>query len=329
MLRELYIKNFVLVKESAVFFKKGLNIITGETGAGKSVLIGSLSMILGERASSDIIRKGENKCSAQAVVDIAGNSEVKEILEEAGIDFSDDYLIIKREIFTDGNNRQYINGSPVPLSLLKKVSANIFDLHGQHDHQSLFNIESHRKFLDWYADIKFMVAEFTAGYHRYNKILEELSELEETARNTEQNLRLWKYEVEEINSAELAENEEEELEKEYTLISKAKEICEKSYGIYETLYADDNSVHNILGTVLRQISDLAGYDDFFDSKTEVCEGIICQVQEMAEEIRMRGETIEFNPSRLAEIEQRIQVLEKLKRKFSKSIPEILEYKHEL
>lgn len=329
MLKELYIKNLILVKETAVFFKKGLNILTGETGAGKSVIIGSLNLILGERANIDMIRKGENKCSVEAVIDITGNLEIKDILFESGIECEDETVIIKREILIDGNNRQYVNGSSVSLATLKRISSNIFDLHGQHDHQSLFNLDSHRKFLDWYANLKDMVNDLSINYCKYNHLVNRLTEMEEASKKNENDLKLWKYELEEIEKAELMESEEEELEKEYLIISKAKEICEKSYGIYDILYGNDQSMLSGLSTALKQIGELAKYDEFFESKAEICENVIYQIRETAEEIRSHGEIIEYNPTRLAEIEQRMQILERLKRKFSKSLPEIIQYSNEL
>lgn len=325
MLRELHIKNLILVKECAIFFKKGLNIITGETGAGKSVIIGSLSLVLGDRSSDDIIRKGEDKCSVEAVFDLPPSSELMRLLSESGIDGEDDTLIVKRELVRSGSNRQFVNGSPVPVALLKKIGNLLLDIHGQHDHQSLFNIDTHRRFLDWFAKQHTAVQTFSDEYVSFLKTQERLSDYKNSRENRERDRKFWEYELQEITTAQLQETEEEDLDREYTIISHAKEIAEKSTVLYEMLYGGENSIRDMTGVIRRELNNLSKFDNFFETRIEMCDQINALCEQLADEIRQRGEMCEYNTERLQEIEQRLQGLEKIKRKFNKSISDIIGY----
>lgn len=329
MLKELRIKNLILVKDVAITFGDGLNIITGETGAGKSVIVGSLKLILGERSSTDIIRSGEDKTTVEAVIDISRNKPVQELLNNAGIDVEDGLLIIKRDIRLDKTNRQYVNASPVPLSLLKDLGEHLVDIHGQHEHQSLFSTDMHRTFLDWFAGIRQQVEQFGEEYHRFLGIERQLNKRLEQQNKNEQNRKIWQYELQELEQTQLSVEEEETIDQEYTRCAHSKEIQEKCLTVYDILYESDQSVRDAVGSVSRMLDELSAYDQSFAGNIELCAQISALIDELAQDIRSKSEQNEYNPALLKELEDRITVLEKLKRKFKMSVPELVEYRQQL
>ncbi|MCB1196083.1 DNA repair protein RecN [bacterium] len=329
MLRELKIHNLVLVKDAHIHFSDGLNIITGETGAGKSVIIGSLNLIIGQRASSSIIRQGEETCSVEAVLDISGNMRAQVFLENSGIDAEDKIVYIKREIARNGANRQYINASPVPLNVLEKLGAICIDIHGQHDHQSLFSIDAHRHFLDWYSGIKIDLETYKKDFTDWQNVSGQLDDIHAQIEKNQHDRKLWKYELEELNQAELQYGEEETLEQEYHLLSNAKEIKERAMNIYDALYNAEDSLHDHACILQRNFTELSRLDSFFEEYNNSFEQIHSIIEDTAQACRVRNEQVDCNDERLEEVEKRIAFLEKLKRKFNLSINKLLEYKAEL
>ncbi|RJP60206.1 MAG: DNA repair protein RecN [Candidatus Auribacter fodinae] len=325
MLKELHIKNIVLVKSASVYLGKGLNIITGETGAGKSVIIGSLNLVLGERASTSYIRKDEDKCSVVAVFDIADHPDVCDIITESGIDIEDNQLIIRRELAMNGTNRQYINDSPVSLAILKKIGTYLIDMHGQHDHQSLFHTATHRAFLDWFAHQENDVNVFHSLYLEYKSIQDRLQELEKNIQDSERQKSFWEYELKEIESAGLSPDEEDALNNEYSLLANAHEIAEKCFAINNALYEDENSILNGMGDIQRLLTELAKIDTFFTEYLEESHNISTLIEDLSDAVRRRGEASELNPQRQEELEKRIDLIERLKRKFKKTVPELIDY----
>lgn len=178
MLRSLYVKNYALIEEIQVEFKSGLNIITGETGAGKSILIDALGLILGERASSEVVRKGADKTVVEGVFYVGGNKKIKRILEENGIEFSDD-LILRREVSVKGQSRCFANDTPISLAVMKEIGNHLVDLHGQHEHQSLLRIETHIELLDDFGGLLGMVEEFRKEIHKLENLYKQLDELKQ------------------------------------------------------------------------------------------------------------------------------------------------------
>ena len=329
MLKELEIKNLILVKETKIAFDHGLNVITGETGAGKSVILGSLNLILGERTHNSIIRKGEKSSSVKAIVDIKNNNIIKKILVDSGLNIDKNELIIERILTTNGNNRQFINGTAVNLNLLKSIGKLFLDIHGQHDHQSLFNVDTHKDFLDWFANQSNDVKNFKNEYEHYLSCQKELDNLKEKKKNNENDRKLYEYELDEIEKAQISDNEEDTLNEQYSKIANAKEIKEQCIHITDLLYDSDQSVYSAIGSIFQILRQLNSYDNFFLTQTEICEQISTLIEELSHETRRHGEESEYNPGLLQELEERIEVLEKLKRKFNKSIPEIITYSDEL
>lgn len=329
MLKELNIKNLILVKEASISFRKGLNVVTGETGAGKSVIIGSLKLIFGERANSDIIRRGEQRCVVEAVLDVTGNKSVLDIVEDMGIEVEDNLLVIRRIINLDGNNRQFINSCSVPLSVLKNIAGNMIDIHGRHEHQSLFNLEMHRTFLDWFAGLATVVEDYNNDFVEYQKLLTKIKSIEDKIKDNEREKQLWEYELNEIESVQIEPDEDDTLEREYSVASNATEIKSKCFEFYESLYGKDNSVYDSVSVLSRLLTELAKLDDFFGSKLDSLDDANATIEALASEVRQRGENIDTDSDRIVQMESRIALFEKLKHKFARSIPEILDYAEEL
>jgi DNA repair protein RecN (Recombination protein N) len=176
MLRSLYVRNYALIEEIEVEFESGLNIITGETGAGKSILIDALGLILGERASSEVVRKGADKTVVEGVFYVGGNKKIKKILEENDVEFSDE-LILRREVSAKGQSRCFANDTPIPLSVMKEIGNHLVDLHGQHEHQSLLRVETHIELLDDFGGLIGMVEEFRKELNKLESYYKELDDL--------------------------------------------------------------------------------------------------------------------------------------------------------
>lgn len=325
MLKELHIRNLVLVEKASIFFEKGLNIITGETGAGKSVIIGSLNLLLGERASQSSIRLGEKKCTVQGVFDVSQNRLALEVLDEMGIPVDDTLIIVRRELMTSGSNRQFINDLPVSLTALKQLGNVLIDMHGQHDHQSLFSTTMHRTYLDWFARLDDELSEYQKLYDEYIAKMGKLEQLKSSKSNSNRERQFWEYELDELTKAQLTEDEEERLTEEHTLLSNAQNIKDKCYSLYTALYESDRSIHDAVSEVHKHLLDLARIDSFFESRCELTTQLSALIEELSMDLQARGESFDCDQGRLEEVEKRIDLIERLKRKFHKTVPEMLEY----
>jgi len=213
MLRELTIKNYALIEDIQISFEKGLNILTGETGAGKSIIIGALSLLLGERVKADVVRKGSSSCEVSGLFSIEGNDLLKGYLVENGVAEEDDKeVLFKRLLSREGKNRCYINGQVVTLAILHKVGNYLVDIHGQHTHQLLFDLSEQMNLVDRFGDLMKSRDKVSLMYGKYKKKTMELESLRSLENDKDAKVDLYKYQLKEINDAKLKSGEEEELE---------------------------------------------------------------------------------------------------------------------
>ncbi len=329
MLKELHIKNYAIIDELSIDFKPGLNILTGETGAGKSIIIESLGLILGERASDEMIRSGEDSAQIEAVFDILTMKRIKETMNESGIETEDEELIIRRQVSRSGKNRSYINGSVINLSGLKNIGDMLVDIHGQHEHQTLLHPENHCSVLDSFGDTEVLRDKCKESYQRLQNLQREMDELINKERDRIQRIDLLTFQREEIDKAGLKTDEDEELKKEKNLLQNAEKLHRKATEVYDILYSSDGAVTEKMNTVINNISEINKIDSTMEKVLENGKGILFQTEDIALKIRDYMEKIEFNPGRLSEIEDRLAEISSLKRKYGTNIKDILKYRKQL
>ncbi len=325
MLRSLYVKNYALIEEIRVEFKSGLNIITGETGAGKSILIDALSLILGERASSEVVRKEANKTIVEGVFYVSGNKKIKKILEDNGIEFSDE-IILRREVSAKGQSRCFANDTPISLAVMKEIGNSLVDLHGQHEHQSLLRVETHIELLDDFGGLIGMVEEFRREIHKLENLYRQLDELKQKERLLREKKELYMFQLKEIETINPQIGEIEELESELKLLENAEKLYEVTSQLYSLLYSSERSIHDLLVVVRNQLEDLSAIDKRFQSYVEDGRSAQAIVDEITSFIQSYNSKIEFNPERLEFIRERLHALNRLKKKYGGTIESVIEYR---
>ena len=329
MLRSLYVRDYALIEELDVEFGSGLNIITGETGAGKSILIGALSMILGDRANTDTLRSGAKKAVIEGVFDDADADHLRELLDENAIDTEPLPRIILRRRITDRGSRAFINDTPATLDVMRAVASELIDLHGQHEHQSLLHTETHLRLLDSFGGLSNLVDNYRRHYDEVAELIEERDELAQRERELEQQKQLYAFQIEEIDAVDPQPGEESELQSERRVLENAEQLYESTAGLYEMLYETDGAVHDQLVVARNELQDLARIDDAFEEQVDEIETAQIIVSELASFLQTYNAHIEFNPERLLAIRERMNDLEKLKRKYGGTLEAVIEYRKEI
>ncbi len=327
MLKTLYIKNFALIDELTIEFGSGLNIITGETGAGKSILLGALGMVLGERANTDVIRKGEEKAIIEAVIDVANNKRVSALLKEHEIDVSNE-VILRREISARGT-RCFINDTPATLSLLHSVSELCIDLHGQHEHQSLLKVESHIRLLDDAGGLGGLVEEYRNLFVTLKQSKAQLEELRNKEKNLREKRTFYEFQLKEIDSVAPEPDEWDELQTEQKILENAERIFSSTNTLHEILYANDDSVHNRLVEARNILQDLARIDKSFADSANDAQTAQALVDEITKFVQRYNARIDFNAERLEELRERLSALSVLKKKYGGTIADVLAYREQI
>ena len=327
MIRSLYIKDFALIEELDVQFENGLNILTGQTGAGKSIIIGALNMILGERADTDVIRQGADKAISEATIEIGRDEFLADLLEENAVEYSEE-LILRREIRQKGS-RAFINDTPVNIAVLKKVGDQLVDLHGQHDHQMLLNDEHHREVIDRFDTVQPVLAAYRVEYEKMKALQKELRDLKKRERELKEKTELYQFQVQELEAAELDAYEEEELESEMNLLDNAEDLDRKAAAISEIGNGDDVSLMEMLNTIKLHLEDMSRIEPEFETYLQEVTTARISIQEAINFAERYRNTIEFNPQRLETLRKRQSELNRLQKKYMRSIPELISYYNEI
>jgi DNA repair protein RecN (Recombination protein N) len=328
MLKTLQIKNYALIESLEVEFERGLNIITGETGAGKSIIIDALSLILGERADTDTVRKGAEKAIVEAMFDVAGNRKLKELLEGNEIDFQDQ-LILRREVSVKGQSRSFINDTPATTTLLKQVGDLLVDLHGQHEHQSLLRTDTHIDFLDEYGRLEGLVNEFTGAFRSVSGVLRELNDLRAREAQLMEKRALYEFQIAEIDAIDPHTGEEDALENELKILENSEKLFSATERLYQMLYEGDNAVHDQLVIARNELESLAAIDQSFDEPKNEAASAAAIVDELAKFIQQYNSRIEFNPQRLEEIRNRLGNITLLKKKYGGSLDAVIGHRQRI
>ena len=328
MLKELDIKNFAIIDHLRVEFAPGLNVFTGETGAGKSIVVDALNLALGERASVDLIRTGCQEAVVEAAFELngRGTAEVTEFLSEQGIAMnSGEDLIVRRVLSSSGKNKVYINGSLANLTTLSELGASLADIHGQHEHQSLLSEERQLELLDSFGGISALRSALTEEYHRLQDLRKELAALEGGERDRAQREDLLRFQKNEIEASMLRTGEDLDLANEQKLLANSEKIAGLSRAADEALYASDNSVLSGLKKAMTSLREIAAIDSRLVPVLDLCEAGRAQIEEAAREVSDYADSVEFDPDRLEQIGDRLDLIQRLKRKYGSTIAEIIEF----
>jgi len=321
----LRIKNLVLVEELQWQMEPGFIAVTGETGAGKSIIIGALQLLLGERADKSLIRTGADLCTVEAVFSGTGLQNLNPQLVEAGVEPCENDLILKRTLSSTGTNRQFINGSPTTLSILKNLGDELVDLHGSHDHQSLLSAETQLSLLDSFARAERQLDEYRRHYRQLQTLLAEHAALNTAETAREQEIDLLRHQIAEIKSANLVAGEEEEIEKRYRLTSNSKRLIELTSTIANKLSETDNSVLSQLAETQRLLRELERIDGSIAQFSSAHAASVVELSEIARALSAYAEKLDLDPQQLAALEQRVSLFETLKRKYGGSITEVIAF----
>ncbi len=303
----------------------GFVAVTGETGAGKSIIIGALQLLLGERADKSLIRTGADLCTVEAVFSGEELQKLNPQLVEAGIEPCENDLILKRTLSSTGTNRQFINGSPTTLSVLKNLGDELVDLHGPHDHQSLLSPETQLSLLDSFARADEQLEEYRKHYRQLQTLLAEHAALNTAETAREQELDLLRHQVTEIKSANLVACEEEEIERHYKLASSSKRLIELASAIANKLSEADDSVFSQLAETQRLLRELEKIDSSIAQFSSAHAAAVVELSEIARALSAYAEKLDLDPEQLAALEQRVSLFETLKRKYGGSIAEVIAF----
>jgi DNA repair protein RecN (Recombination protein N) len=324
MLRELRIRNFALIDELSLELAPGLNVLTGETGAGKSIIVGALSLLLGERASADVVRAGTERATVEGVFDVEGRAELAALLDERGLEPLDDgVLVLKREVAVEGRNRAWVNGSPATAGVLGEIGRLLVDLHGQHEHQTLLRRDEQRAILDAYAGTEALVEQVGAAYRVLHQLRREIESLEARRRDAMQRADFLRFQAEEIEGAALRVGEEDELEGEARRLSHAEELMALAGGLEQALGSDGDSLVSQLGALNRSVDQLLRIDPSQAPVRELYDAAFYALEELGERMAEYAASIEHDPARLDEIRRRQDLIFRLKTKYGQTLEEVI------
>jgi DNA repair protein RecN (Recombination protein N) len=322
MLTLLKIRNLALVDELAWELGSGLISVTGETGAGKSVIVGALKLVLGERAEKSLIRTGEEICSVEAVFELKDPLEINAILADGGLEPCEDTQLIIRRVIGQTANRQFINDSPVTLTLLKRLGEHLVDLHGPHDHQSLLSVERQLSMLDAYAGAENAVNNYREFYRSWRAKAAELEEIRHAENASEQELDLLRHQLQEIDGANLKPEDEQDLEDRWRRASNASRLVEAAAAASAALSGEDGILER-LTEVQRLVRDLEKLDPSIRERTASMETACLELQDLEGNLVDYADELDINPAEAATLEERVNLLESLKRKYGPSLSDVL------
>lgn len=330
MLTTLRIKNLALVSDLTLELQPGFNAVTGETGAGKSIIIGALKLVLGERADRTLIRSGSDVCSVEAVFDTKKiRAPLKIFLEENGIEPCDEnQLVLKRTFSTNGTNRQFINGSPTTLNILASLGEWLVDMHGPHDHQSLLHPAKQLLILDAFGGLEKSREKFSELIQRRSAIEAEKATLVVDEKTYAQQLDLLRFQVREISDAKLQAIEEQELQQEYLRASNAAKLVELSQTALSQLSEDENSLMSLAGKLGRTMQELQRVDPSAGCLLSLHEQAVAALRDVQSDLSHYADRLEVNPERLAELDERMDLIQSLKRKYGATIDEVIAFGEE-
>ncbi|HUS20340.1 MAG TPA: DNA repair protein RecN [Terriglobales bacterium] len=330
MLRQLRVENYAVIDNVSVEFGPGLNLLTGETGAGKSILIDALALLLGDKASSDMVRHGCERAVVSCLFDTdegKNGRKVAATLEANGIDLDDSGLILRREIATSGKARVFINNQPAAVSVLKQLAPELANIHAQNESILAFDASARLQILDTFASVS--TENVAEAYARLSSIRQQMAELERGEQDRLRLVDLWSFQNKEIADARLQPGEDEKLETEKRVLANSEKLYAAAMGAYGSLYDDSNSASTLLRNAEKQLEELARYDPQFQEGLTLLQSARAGVEEVSISVRDYAEGINASPERLATIEDRLALLDRLKRKYGSTLDQVIAYGEEV
>jgi DNA repair protein RecN (Recombination protein N) len=322
MLTDLIIKNFAIIESLHVRFGAGFNVLTGETGAGKSIIIDAVNLLLGGRARGEIIRAGTDEASVEAIFDLRGEAAARAKLSAAGLD-DDDELLVRRTVNRAGKNRVFVNGALTPLAQLRELTGSLVNIYGQHEHQHLQRVETHVELLDTFAGLAPQRDRYRQVFVRYQELLQRLNGLQLAERERRQRLDMLAFQQQELAAARLRVGEDLALEQERSLLLHAEKLTAASAGGYEILYGDQDAVCEKLAEVADQLESLQQIDPQLAELAEILRSSLYNLEDVAGRLRSYSDKLDFEPQRQQQVEERLAQLAALKRKYAPTIEELL------
>jgi DNA repair protein RecN (Recombination protein N) len=327
MLSFLKIRNLALVEDVTWDLAPGLIGVTGETGAGKSIIVGALKLILGERADRSLIRTGQDACTVEAGFHLRDTRAIDAVLEDAGLEpCQDGELLLKRAISASGANKQFVNCSPVTIQVLKSLGEFLVDLHGPHEHQSLHSRERQLEMLDKYAGSEELLSSYQGAWQQWRATVAELEDLQTSERASGQQIDMLRHQVQEIAAAKLKPGEEDEIESRHRIAANGARLAEVCAQIADRLGGEgEGSVISALREIARAIHELEKIDPATTAMFEGFKSAQIELTELENSVREYADDLEMDPAELERLDARIHTLQTLKRKYGATIPEILEF----
>jgi DNA repair protein RecN (Recombination protein N) len=330
MLLELRIKNFAIIDELSLSFSKGFNILTGETGAGKSIILNAVHLLLGDKTNEEWIRSSEEEASVEALFDISGNLEAKGKIKDKAPHLKgegeEDSLFIRRVVSRSGRGKVFINGNLATLGVLSEVGEGLLSIYGQHEHQSLQRVETHIDILDEFGGLFGLREQFQKQYQEFASLSEEVEKIQAEKERRARERELMAFQSKEIEASGIQTGEEASLKEERTLLTHAKKLMDFAHVSEETLYSDEGSAIERIQRILHQGREMAAIDSFLSAPLKALESTLIQLEEVALVLRDYSRRVEINPRRLDEIENRLEEIDRLKRKYGSTAEEVLSFK---
>jgi DNA repair protein RecN (Recombination protein N) len=322
VIAELAVENYAVIERVRVRFHRGLNLLTGETGSGKSIVVDALGLLFGGRASSEMIRAGADRARVSGIFEVTSSPSLTKLLDAAGIEIEDNEVLVEREILANGKSRAFVASRPVTGALLRELAPHLGDIHGQHDQQQLFKSDAQREMLDSFAGADDAIARL---YERWRLATTELEELDRTAQEKLRLADLWSFQRNEIETVSPLPNEDAKLENERRILRNVVKLEESANAAYAALYDAEESATARLQIVLKKLDELARIDEGIAIIAATLKPAVFAVEEAADALRHYLGKLEADPGRLDEVESRMAALEKLKRKYGTTIDEVLAF----
>jgi len=333
MLLELRIKNFAIIDELNLSFSKGLNVLTGETGAGKSIILNAVHLLLGDKATEEWIRSSEEEASVEAIFDISGNLEIQGRMKEKAPHLQgageEDSLIIRRVISRSSRGKVFINGNGATLGSLSEVGEGLLSIYGQHEHQSLQRVETHIDILDEFGGLLGLREEFQKQYQEFVSLSEEVEKIRAEKERRAKERELMAFQSKEIETSGIQIGEEESLKEERIVLAHAKKLMDFAHATEETLYSEEGSTIEKIQRILNQGREMSAIDPSLSQPLKALESTLIQLEEIALALRDYSKRVEIDPMRLEEIEDRLEEIDRLKRKYGSTIKEVISFKHKI
>ena len=323
MLIDLRIQNFAVLKDLSVSLQAGLNVVTGETGAGKSIVVDAVEVLLGGRASSGVVRSGDGRALVEGVVRVTGMDEVADLLSELGLEVEDGHLILRREVRAEGRSRGWVNGSPVTAGVLRRIGSLLVDIHGQHEHQRLLSGDFQRAVLDAFAGCRDLAAEVEVAFQRIARLRQRVAALEERRRELESRADFVRFQLGEILGARIRAGEDEELRTEANRLANADQLARESHVLHEALHGGENAVTDRLGDAAARLRRLGDTDPTLAPFASALEDAYHQISDTATEIAHYAAGIDHDPARLETLRERQALLERLQRKYGPALADVI------